>query len=83
MVMILDSMQVQSYGPMVTWVKTLLFLVLIKVYQFKVKDSEIKQYSLCVGNISKDFTINNMNKTGLKVKKKFLLIITLKILTIF
>ena len=81
--MILDSMQVQSYGPMVTWVKTLLFLVLIKVYQFKVKDSEIKQYSLCVGNISKDFTINNMNKTGLKVKKKFLLIITLKILTIF
>ena len=25
-----------------------------------------KNYSLCLGNISKDFTINNMKKTGLK-----------------
>ena len=62
---------------MVTWVKTLLLLVLIKMHQFKVKDSEIKQYPLYVGNISKDFTINNMNKTGLKVEKNFLLIIML------
>ena len=47
------------------------------MHQFKVKDSEIKQYPLYVGNISKDFTINNMNKTGLKVEKNFLLIILL------
>ena len=26
------------------------------------KNSEIKDYTLCLGNISKDFTINNMNK---------------------
>ena len=30
------------------------------------KNSEIKDYTLCLGNISKDFTINNMKKTGLK-----------------
>ena len=31
------------------------------------QDSEIKPYILCLGNISKDFTINNMKKKkGLK-----------------
>ena len=29
-----------------------------KLYQFKAKNSEIKDYTLCLGNISKDFTIN-------------------------
>ena len=33
-----------------------------KVYQFKAKGSEIKNYTLCSGNISKDFTINYMKK---------------------
>ena len=33
-----------------------------KIYQFKAKNSEIKDYALCLGNISKDFTINNMKK---------------------
>ena len=35
------------------------------MYQFKAKDPEIKDYIPCLGNISKDFTINNMNKAGL------------------
>ena len=35
------------------------------MHQFKAKNSEIKDYTLCVGNISKDSTINNMKKTGL------------------
>ena len=30
------------------------------------KDSEIKNCTLCLDNISKDFTINNMKKLGLK-----------------
>ena len=30
--------------------------------QFKAKSSEIKDYTLCLGNISKDFTSNNMKK---------------------
>ena len=36
------------------------------MYQFKAKDSDIKLYPLCLGNISKIFTINNMKETGLK-----------------
>ena len=32
------------------------------MYQFKATDSEIKPYPLCLGNISKDFTNNNMKK---------------------
>ena len=39
-----------------------LFVHVTKMYQFKAKDSEIKDYALCLGNISKDFTINNMKK---------------------
>ena len=43
-----------------------LFVNATKVYQFKAKNSEIKDYALCLGNVSKGFTINNMRKTGLK-----------------
>ena len=38
-----------------------LFANATKIYQFKEKDSEIKDYTPCLGNISKDFT-NNMKK---------------------
>ena len=30
------------------------------------KNSEIKDYTLCLGNHSKEFTINNITKAGLK-----------------
>ena len=54
-----------------------LFCNAIKVYQFRAKDSEIKDYT-------KYFTINNMTKTGLKgVVIFFLLILILLILMIF
>ena len=33
------------------------------MYQLKAKDSEIKSYPLCLGNISKDFAVNNMIKS--------------------
>ena len=39
-----------------------LFVNVTRIYQFKAKDSEIKDYTLCLGNIFKDFTINNMKK---------------------
>ena len=39
-----------------------LFVNATKVYQFKAKNSEIKDYALCLGNILKDLTINNMKK---------------------
>ena len=34
----------------------------IKIYQFNVKDSEIVAYHMCLGNISKDFTNDNIKK---------------------
>ena len=34
------------------------------MYQLKEKDSEIKPYPVCLGNISKDFTINKKKKQG-------------------
>ena len=36
------------------------FLNATKVYQFKAKNSEIKENALCLGNFSKDFTIKKM-----------------------
>ena len=43
-----------------------MFVNAAKVYQFEAKNAERKDYALCLGNISKDFTINNMKETGLK-----------------
>ena len=42
-----------------------LFVSATKMYQFKAKGSEIKPYILSFRNILKDFTIDNMIKTGL------------------
>ena len=39
-----------------------LFVNTTKIYQFKEKYSEIKDYTLCLGKISKDFIISNMKK---------------------
>ena len=51
-----------------------------QIYQFKAKTSEIKDYLLCLGNISKDSTINNMEKTGLKGTVIFFLLIVIPLL---
>ena len=39
-----------------------LFVDATKISQFKVNDSEIKDYAFCFANISKDFTTNNIKK---------------------
>ena len=36
-----------------------------EIHKFKVKDSEVLATPLCLGNISKDWTIDNMKSTGL------------------
>ena len=36
-----------------------------KITKFKAKDSEIVATQLCLGNISKDWSVDNMKKTGL------------------
>ena len=45
-----------------------IFLNATKLYQFIVKDSETEKYQFCLGNVSKDFSVNNKNKTGLNVR---------------
>ena len=39
-----------------------LFVNVTKIYQFKAKYLETKPYILCLGNISKDFTIDDLKK---------------------
>ena len=45
-------------------VNSYLFVNGIEIYKFKAKDSEIVATPLCLGNISKDWSIDNMKKTG-------------------
>ena len=66
---------------------SLLFVNATKIYQLKAEDSKIKPYPLCLGNISKCFTIDNMKKKKPWLKGSveffFLLIVDLLILTKF
>ena len=41
-----------------------LFVNGTEIYRFKAKDSEIAATSLCLGDISKDWLIDNMKETG-------------------
>ena len=41
-----------------------LFVNGAEVYKFKAKDSEIVPTLLCLGNISKDWSVDNMKRTG-------------------
>ena len=50
--------------------------------KFKAKDSEIVPYSLCLGNISKDWTDNNMKKKqGLMVTYMILVLIIIPLIS--
>ena len=41
-----------------------LFVNGTEIIKFKAKDSEIVATSLCLGNISKDWLVDNMKRTG-------------------
>ena len=41
-----------------------LFVNGTEIYKFKAKDSEIVPIPLCSGNISKDWSVDNLKKTG-------------------
>ena len=43
---------------------TYLFVNGTEIYKFRAKDSEIVATTLCLGNISKDWSVDNMKKTG-------------------
>ena len=53
--------------------KSFLFINVTKIYQFKAKDSEMKDYAPCLGNSLKDFTINIMKKNRIKRNCKIFL----------
>ena len=45
---------------------TVFYLLMLQQYiNTKQKNSEMKKHPLCLGNISGDFSANNMKKTGL------------------
>ena len=43
---------------------SVLFVNRTEIYKFKAKDSEIAATPLCLGNISKDWSVDKMKKTG-------------------
>ena len=53
------SLSLHYNGP-----KSQLFVNGTEIYIFKAKDSEIVASPLCLGNISKDWSRDNMRKTG-------------------
>ena len=46
-------------------VNSYLFVNDVEIYKFKAKESEIHVAPLWLGNVSKDFSSENMKKTGL------------------
>ena len=46
-------------------INSCLFVCDIEIYKFTVKNSEINLVPLCLGNVSKDISTDNMKKTGL------------------
>ena len=45
-----------------------LFVIATKIYHFKHKNADIENYTLCSGNISKDFTIINLKEKKNSIK---------------
>ena len=42
-----------------------LFVTGTEIHKFSSKDSQIHSHSLCLGNFSKDWSVDNIRKTGL------------------
>ena len=56
-------------------ISSFLFVHSIKGYQFKTRNSDIKDYALCLCNILKHFTINSLKKKAGKELQIFFLLI--------
>ena len=59
-----------------------LFVNGTEICKFKAKDSEVVPYTLCLGNISKDFSVDNTKKTGLYGQVHYLVLIMMLLETI-
>ena len=51
------------FEPALQWSKWL-FVNGAEIYKFKAKDSKIIVGPICLGNISKDWSVDNMKRTG-------------------
>ena len=64
-----------------------LFVNSTEIIKFKAKDPEILAYSLCLGNISKNWSQDNMKKTGfnryIMILALIIMLLQLMILKIF
>ena len=45
---------------------TVSYLLMLQKYNSSKQDSEIKDYTMCLGDINKKFTINKIEKQGQK-----------------
>ena len=59
-----------------------LFVNGTEIYKSKAKNSEIATTPLCLGNISKDWSIDNMKKKGFLILVLIMILLMLMILTI-
>ena len=51
-----------------------------EMIKFKSKDSELTSTILCLGNISKDFSVNNMNKKKQDYMELFMSLVLIMVL---
>ena len=59
-----------------------LFVNGTEIYKFKAKDSEIVANPLCLGNISKDWSTDNMKKKQGLMDMSMILVLTMMLLTL-
>ena len=57
-----------------------LFVNGTEIYKFKTKCSEIIVSPLCLGNISRDWSIDNMKKTGFNSYVMFMILVLIMML---
>ena len=55
---------VKKKKPTLQWTKQLFICKWYRIFKFKAKNSEIVASPFCLGNISKDYSVDNMKKTG-------------------
>ena len=60
-----------------------LFVNGIEIHKFKAKDSETKPTPLCLGKVSKNFSVNNMKNTRFMVIFTILVLIMMLLLLIY
>ena len=63
--------------------KHFLYISAVKMHQLKAKDSETKPYPLLLGNIFKDFTIDNMREQFFLLTRMVLILATFQIFVDF